>query len=132
MSFCSRDLPARGAFVALLCGALVAVACGSDSSTTPTSPTNPAGTNPPDLVTITIKNGVFSPNPFPMKVGQRVNWLNSDAMAHTATADGGQFDTGSIAPTSAADDPVRMSAAATINFHCKLHANENGTIVVSP
>jgi plastocyanin len=128
MSSYSRDRAVRGAFVALLCGALFAVGCGSDS---PTTPTNPAGTNPPDLVTITIKNGVFSPNPFPMKVGQRVNWLNSDTIAHTATADGGQFDTGSIAPTSAADDPVKMSAAGTITFHCKLHAGETGSIVIS-
>ncbi len=35
-----------------------------------------------------------------VKVGQTVNWLNSDTVIHSAT-DPGVFDTGNIAPTSA-------------------------------
>jgi plastocyanin len=111
--------------------ALFATGCGSSSSSAaPTSPTNPEGTNPPNLLTITITKGVYSPNPLTAKIGQSVNWLNSDTFAHTAT-DSGVFDTGSIAPTSAADVPVLFSAAGTYNFHCTLHANETGTIVVT-
>jgi plastocyanin len=104
--------------------------CGSSSSS-PTSPANPEGTNPPNLLTITISKGVYSPNPLTVKVGQSVNWLNSDSFAHTAT-DSGVFDTGSIAPTSAADVPVVFNTAGTYNFHCTLHANETGSIVVTP
>ena len=112
--------------------ALLGVGCGSSSSSPgPTSPGNPEGTNPPNLLTITILKGVFSPNPMTVKVGQSVNWLNSDGFAHTAT-DAGVFDTGSIAPTSAADVPVLFTAAGTYNFHCSLHANETGSIVVTP
>jgi plastocyanin len=110
--------------------ALAAAGCGSSSSTNPVSPTNPEGTNPPNLLTITIKSGVYSPNPLAVKVGQSVNWLNSDAFAHTAT-DAGAFDTGSIAPTSAADVPVKFTIAGTYNFRCMLHANETGSIVVT-
>jgi plastocyanin len=111
--------------------ALFAGGCGTSTNPSPTSPTNPEGTNPPNLLTITITNGVYSPNPLAVKVGQSVNWLNMDAFAHTAT-DSGVFDTGSIAPTSAHDVPVPFTTAGTYNYRCTLHANEAGSIVVTP
>jgi plastocyanin len=116
--------------------ALISSGCGgSNSSTSPTgpctpTPTNPECVNPPNLLTVTIKNGVYSPNPVSVKVGQSVNWLNSDSIAHTAT-DPGVFDTGSIAPTSAADVPVPFNTPGTYNYHCTLHTNESATIVVT-
>jgi plastocyanin len=117
-------------FVTVAGFALVAAGCGGSNSTSPVSPTNPEGTNPPNLLTITIKGGVHSPNPLAVKVGQSVNWLNSDTIPHTAT-DAGVFDTGSIAPTSAADVPVKFSTPGTYNYRCTLHANETGSIVVT-
>jgi plastocyanin len=129
----------KGSIVARICTrvavvsfVLVAAGCGGSStdSTSPISPTNPEGTNPPNLLTITIKAGVYSPNPLAVKVGQSVNWLNSDTFAHSAT-DAGVFDTGSIAPTSAADVPVKFTTPGTYNFRCMLHANETGSIVVT-
>ncbi len=115
--------------------ALTASGCGSNSTTSPTgpctpTPTNPECVNPPNLLTVTIKNGVYSPSPVSVKVGQSVNWLNSDSIAHTAT-DPGVFDTRSIAPTSAADVPVPFNAPGTYNYHCTLHANESATIIVT-
>jgi plastocyanin len=114
--------------------ALFAIGCGSSSSpTSPVSPTNPEGTNPPNLLTVTIKNGVYSPNPVMVKVGQSVNWLNSDMVAHTGT-DAGVFDTGSIAPTSAHSDNgdgVTFNTVGTYNYHCTLHANETATVIVT-
>ena len=118
----------RCTLVALVGLALFAGGCGS--STSPSAPSTGSGGNPPNLVTITITKGVYSPNPLTVKVGQSVNWLNSDAFAHTAT-DSGVFDTGSIAPTSAADVPVLFTTVGTYSFHCTLHANETGSIVVT-
>ena len=117
---------ARSILVALIGFAtiLFAVGCGSSSS-----PASPSG--PDSLVTIFITNGVYSPNPLTVKIGQRVNWKNNDTRAHTATSPG-TFDTGSIAPTSAADVPVAMNTAGTVSFHCTLHSGENGSIVVQP
>jgi plastocyanin len=128
----------RYALVALAF-ALFAGGCSSTSTSSPTSPstcvvgqipTNPECVNPPNLLTVTIKNGVYSPNPVMVQVGQSVNWLNSDAIAHTAT-DTGVFDTGSIAPTSAADVPVLFNTPGTYNYHCTIHPNETATIVVT-
>jgi plastocyanin len=118
--------------------ALFASGCGQSTSpttstSTSTSSTNPEGTNPPNLLTVTIKNGVFSPNPVMVTVGQTVNWLNSDTIAHTAT-DVGVFDTGSIDPTSAHSangDGVTFSTVGTYNYHCTFHPNETATVIVS-
>jgi plastocyanin len=68
-----------------------------------------------------------------VKVGQTVNWLNSDMVAHSAT-DSGVFDTGSIAPTSAHSDNgdgVTFNTVGTYNYHCTLHANETASIIVT-
>jgi plastocyanin len=124
----------RSTLGAVILLALCAIGCGSStSSTSPISPTNPEGTNPPNLLTVTIRNGVYSPNPVTVKAGQTVNWLNSDAIAHSAT-DPGVFDTGNIAPTSAHSDNgdgVTFNTVGTYAYHCALHANETATIVVT-
>jgi plastocyanin len=128
----------RCALVALV---LALSAAGCSSSTNPSNPfsppcvvgqvpTNPECVNPPNLLTVTIKNGVYSPSPVMVKVGQSVNWLNSDTFAHTAT-DSGVFDTGSIAPTSAADAPVLFNTPGTFTYHCTIHPNETATIIVT-
>ena len=43
----------------------------------------------------------------------------------------GVFDTGSIAPTSAADVPVPFTRAGTYDFAARSNANETGSIVVT-
>jgi plastocyanin len=114
---------------------LFAIGCGQ-SSTSPTSsisPTNPEGTNPPNLLTVTIKGGVFSPNPVMVKVGQTVNWLNSDTIVHSAVSPG-VFDIGNIAPTSAHSDNgdgVTFNTVGTFNYHCGVHPNETASVVVT-
>ena len=118
--------------------ALFTIGCGTSSSPSPTAPctptpTNPECVNPPNLLTVTIKGGVYSPNPVSVKVGQTVNWLNSDSIAHTAT-DPGVFDIGSIAPTSAHSDNgdgVTFTTVGTYNYHCTFHPNETATVIVT-
>jgi len=127
-----------GAIVVLV---LLAVGCGSSSTnaTSPTAPctptaTNPECVNPPNLLTVTITNGAYSPNPVTVKVGQTVNWHNTDSIPHTAT-DPGVFDVGSIFPGSAASDRgdgVAFNTVGTFNYRCMLHANETATVIVTP
>jgi plastocyanin len=124
----------RSTFGAVILLTVFAIGCGSSTrSASPISPTNPEGTNPPNLLTVTIRSGVYSPNPVAVKAGQTVNWLNSDTIPHTAT-DPGVFDTGSIAPTSAHSDNgdgVTFNTVGTYSYHCTFHANETATIVVT-
>ncbi len=113
-------------FLALLALAVVTARCGGGSSYSPMAPTPPpsGGGGPAADVTITI-NGMngnlsYSPNPATMKLGQTVAWRNADGTTHTATADGGTFDTGNIAP-GATSNPITMTAAGSYPYHCRIH-----------
>jgi plastocyanin len=73
----------------------------------------------------------FSPNPAVARIGQNVVWRNADSMTHTATANGGSFDTGLLA-AGAASGAVTPSAAGSFPYFCGLHAGMVGTLVVTP
>jgi plastocyanin len=93
--------------------------------------TTPQG-NADVTIEIQSRNGSnsYSPNPATVAVGQKVAWHNADNMTHTATGNGGQFNTGDIAPgkTSAI---VTFSTAGTINYHCSLHPDMTGTLTIT-
>lgn len=107
---------------------LAAAGCGGDGKGNPAGPGGPAAD-----VTINIfaNNGSssFAPNPDTVLVGQTVAWKNTHSMTHTATADGGSFDTGNISPgaTSAAKT---MSTLGSFPYHCEIHNGMVGTLVV--
>ena len=71
----------------------------------------------------------YSPNPMTVPVGQQVNWKNNDTTAHTATLDG-VFNTGSIPPLSAHDNPVTFNTKGTFTYHCTIHPGMVGSIIV--
>jgi plastocyanin len=110
----------------ILCLALLASACGSPSSPSPSSPATPSG----GLVTVNISNSQYQPDPVTVKVGTQINWLNKDNIDHTATRDG-MFDN-FVNAMSAHGAPVTMATAGTFTYHCKIHSNMNGTIIVQP
>ncbi len=114
------------------------IACGGSYSA-PTAPVQPpagggGAVSAPADVTVTIlgmdESDSFSPNPVTVKVGQTVAWHNADSITHTATANGGAFDTGVIAPGSTSKT-IAMSAAGTFGYHCSIHPEMVGTITVT-
>jgi plastocyanin len=84
------------------------------------------------VITIIGMNGglSFTPNPASVQVGQTVAWHNADSMTHTATQDGGGFDTGGIA-RGATSAPVVMGSAGTLDYHCSIHPSMTGTLDVT-
>jgi len=92
-----------------------------------------SGGGPDVTITITGMSGAtsFSPNPAAVKVGQNVAWHNVDSIGHTATQDGGGFDTGVIPPggTSA---PIKLSTSGTMGYHCAIHPSMVGTLNITP
>ena len=120
----------RFAIPAILCLALAGSACGSSSSPSSPSPSNPA-TPSGGLVTVDIRNSSYQPNPVTVKVGTQINWHNSDNIDHTATSDSGMFDN-FVNAMSAHGAPVTMTTAGTFAYHCTIHSNMRGTIVVQP
>ena len=77
---------------------------------------------------VTIENFAFDPADLTVSVGDTITWSNKDSAAHTATADGGSFDTGTIAAGSSKS--VTFSTAGTFAYHCKIHASMTARVVV--
>ena len=73
----------------------------------------------------------FSPATLTINVGDSVTWTNNASQTpHTATADGGSFDSGNLDPGQSYTHT--FSSAGTFAYHCQYHQSQGmvGTIVV--
>jgi plastocyanin len=77
---------------------------------------------------VTIRNYAFASQSLTVKVGTRLEWTNRDSTAHTATADQGSLDTGTINP--AQSKTIDFTKPGTYAYHCAFHAFMRGTITV--
>lgn len=75
-----------------------------------------------------IVDFAFRPTPLTVSAGSKVVFSNQGATAHTATENGGGFDTGRIRPGKAAS--VTFKRPGTYAFHCSIHPFMHGRIVV--
>lgn len=77
---------------------------------------------------VTIKGFEFGPPSLTVAPGTKVTWTNEDSTNHTATANNGSFDTGTIKPS------ARLSATltkpGTYTYTCQFHPFMKGTITV--
>jgi plastocyanin len=73
----------------------------------------------------------FAPATASLQVGQQVRWHNTDSIVHTATQNGGGFDTGLISP-GATTAPITVSVPGTLNYHCEVHPSMVGALNVTP
>jgi uncharacterized protein (TIGR03382 family) len=77
---------------------------------------------------VSISGFAYSPASVTVSVGDSVTWTNNDGATHTATADGGSFDTGNIG--NGASKAVTFATAGTFAYHCAIHSAMHGTVVV--
>jgi plastocyanin len=77
---------------------------------------------------VSIANFAYHPTPLTVSAGTRVTFSNHSGTAHTATQNGGGFDTGRIKPGKAAS--VTFKRRGTYSFHCTIHPFMHGKIVV--
>jgi len=114
-------------FLALTTGA----ACSSNNSsyngggTTPTPTPIPSGPS-----TVLIPNSTaFNPTTLTVATGTTVTWGNNDSILHTSTSDTGLWDS---AQTLSAGKTFthKFDTAGSFKYHCTIHANMTGTIVV--
>jgi plastocyanin len=138
----------------LLSAALVAlslglVACGgggsdSTSSETETAPagqesesteegesteseTAPSGA-PQKSEKVQIVEFSYEPDPVVVQAGGKVIWQNEDTAPHTATADDGSFDTGTIEKGKLGS--ATFKEPGTFTYHCEIHPTMHGTVEV--
>lgn len=75
----------------------------------------------------------FNPATATVAVGQTVQWVNDDNMVHTATADGGTFNTGNIGAGGVSGIITINGAAGARAYHCSVVGhNMTGTLNVTP
>jgi plastocyanin len=69
----------------------------------------------------------YSPRELRTRRGTRLVFNNTDSAPHTVTADNRSFDSGILAPTKSYGLVVEKS----ISYHCTIHHNMTGKIVVT-
>ena len=106
---------------------LVAGACGGDSDSDGSAATEPAGNAGKALA---IKDFAFSPEPLEVPMGTVVRVTNEDDAAHTATAEDGSFDTGTLAKGESKE--ITLSKAGDVAYQCDIHDYMKGVIRVTP
>lgn len=72
----------------------------------------------------------YAPDTLTIHVGDHVVWTNTGQAAHTVTADGGTFDSGSL--NTGQTWTFVFSKAGTYAYHCTFHPWMKGTVIVVP
>jgi plastocyanin len=73
---------------------------------------------------------VFSPVETQAKVGDTIEWINKDVLAHTATASAGDDWNVVIGPNKT--EKLVLRKAGSVDYYCKFHPNMKGRLVVAP
>jgi plastocyanin len=128
---------------ALIVTAFALAACGSDSggetssgseSTAATGTTGASGNGPAPSgeaersAKVEIVEYTYGPDPVRVQVGGKVIWLNQDTAPHTATADDGSFDTGTLERGKLKSETFKR--AGTYAYFCEIHPDMHGTVEV--
>ena len=81
-----------------------------------------------DTIQVKMEKLGFVPAQISAHVGDTIEWVNSDFVAHTATARDGSWDV--LIPVNAKKTVV-LKTEGTIEYYCKFHPNMTGRILVS-
>jgi plastocyanin len=82
-----------------------------------------------ETIQVTIDKLVFAPAEVNAKVGDTIEWVNKDALVHTATATNGDWN---VNIPGNQRGQVVLKKPGTTDYYCKLHPNMKGRIVVAP
>jgi plastocyanin len=127
--------------------AFVLASCGDDDSsdtgdtadgvteTAETTPPSDAGGNaaaPSGEAVLSEKVEIvdfaYDPDPTTIQAGGKVIWINRDSAPHTATADDGSFDTGTIEEGKLKSESFKQPG--TYTYFCTVHPDMRGTVEV--
>ncbi|HXQ88354.1 MAG TPA: cupredoxin domain-containing protein [Solirubrobacterales bacterium] len=77
---------------------------------------------------VEIVEFTYQPDPVVVQVDGKVIWQNQDSAPHTATADDGSFDTGTIEKGKLGSETFKE--AGTFSYFCEIHPTMHGTVEV--
>jgi plastocyanin len=100
--------------IALMSVAVLAVTSGAASAAT---------------IQISMDKLEISPAMASARVGDTVEWVNKDALVHTATARNGDFDV-NLPPNKTVSSVLKK--AGTVDYYCRFHPNMKATLKIDP
>jgi plastocyanin len=77
---------------------------------------------------VSIVEFAYDPDPVTIEEGGKVTWVNRDAAPHTATADDGSFETGTIEQDKLKSESFKDPG--TYTYFCQIHPDMHGTVEV--
>jgi plastocyanin len=80
-----------------------------------------------ETIQVKIEKLTFVPSQVTAHVGDTIEWVNADFVAHTATARNGAWDV-MIAPSVTAS--IVLKADGTVDYYCRFHPNMTGQITI--
>ena len=108
----------------------VAAGCGGDDDdpATPAAAMAPGAAGGASTDRVAIADFAFDPETVTVDAGTKLTWTNDDEAPHTATADDGSFDTGTLK----LDDTgaVAIDQPGTYTYYCRFHPFMKGTVEV--
>jgi plastocyanin len=130
------------ALVALSLGLVACGDSGSDSTSSGAETTPPASEESTEETEsepapsgeasksekVDIVEFTYQPDPVVVQAGGKVIWQNQDTAPHTATADDGSFDTGTIEKGKIGSETFKE--AGTFTYFCEIHPTMHGTVEV--
>jgi len=81
-----------------------------------------------ETIQVKIEKLAFMPSQVAAHVGDTIEWVNADFVAHTATARNGAWDV-MIPPATTAS--IVLKADGTVDYYCKFHPNMTGQIMIA-
>jgi plastocyanin len=127
----------------LIAFALASCGGGGDSTSTESEEAVATAPNPEDesspaeteaggklerSVKVDIVDFAYDPDPVRVQTGGKVIWQNMDPAPHTATADDGSFDTGTLEQGKLKSETFKE--AGTYTYFCEIHPTMHGTVEV--
>jgi plastocyanin len=80
-------------------------------------------------IQISMENLDVSPVEATAKVGDTIEWINKDVVAHTATSRNGDFDVNIPAKKTAM---FTLKKAGKVDYYCRYHPNMKATLKIEP
>jgi plastocyanin len=77
---------------------------------------------------VVIADFEYNPDPVRIEAGGKVIWLNQDSAPHTATADDGSFDTGTLDEGKLKSESFKQPGE--YSYFCEIHPTMHGTVEV--
>ena len=77
---------------------------------------------------VEIEDFAYKPDPVTVEEGGKVIWLNRDSAPHTATAEDGSFDTGTLEEGKLKSETFKEPG--TYAYVCSIHPQMHGTVEV--